>query len=68
MSHFVASNCKLDQNTIVNKVAWSYMDSIACLGTIAVDEKNRKIHRVQFMNSEVRLYLYMYQFGFVFPR
>ncbi len=53
MSHFVASNCKLDKDTIVHQVAWSYMDSIACLATTVVDEKNRKLNKVQFMNSEV---------------
>jgi len=53
MSHFVASNCKLDRDSIVKSVAWSYVDPIAALSTVVVDEKNRKSNRVQFMNSEV---------------
>lgn len=53
MSHFVASPCKLDNNTLVNKVAWSYMDPVAAMATVVVDQKNRKVHKVQFMNSEV---------------
>ena len=53
MSHFVASPCKIDGNSLVNKVAWSYVDPIAALATVVMDEKNRKVYKVQFMNSEV---------------
>jgi len=55
MSHFVASTCRMDDSCHVNKVAWSYQDPVAALTSIVIDQKNRKVHKVQFMNSEVSL-------------
>ena len=57
MSHFVASPCTIDGNSLVNKVAWSYVDPIAALATVVVDEKHRKVYKVQFMNSEVSFFV-----------
>jgi hypothetical protein len=53
MSHFVASTCRLSDSCHVDKVAWSFMDPVAALASIVIDQKNRKVHKVQFMNSEV---------------
>lgn len=59
MSYFVANNCKLDGDTIINLVSWSNVDPIAALSTVTTDEKERKIHKVQFMNNEVIINIFV---------
>ncbi len=53
MSHFVGAACKLPGDCVVSQLAWSYVDPIACLATTTIDEKNRRVYKVQFINSEV---------------
>ena len=54
MSHFVESVCKFDTECLVSQASWSHSDPVAALSTTTVDKAtNRKIYKMQFINSEV---------------
>ena len=54
MSHFVESVCKFDTDCLVSQASWSHTDPVAALSTTTVDKAtNRKINKMQFINSEV---------------
>ena len=58
-SSFIASPCRFDGDTIVSHAAWSNVDQIAALTANTVDENEREVHQVLFMNNEVRIILVM---------
>ena len=51
-SLFVQSPCRFDGDTIVSKVAWSEADGIAAMISSTIDENDRELHQVLFINSE----------------
>jgi hypothetical protein len=52
-SLFYANPCKLEGDTIVTQLAWSNVDPVAAVAVNTVDENDREIHQVIFINSEV---------------
>ena len=55
MAVFVDHPCKVDLDTIVDKVSWSQCDPIAALASSRLDEKDRENFQVLFVNNEVIL-------------
>lgn len=54
MAVFVDHPCKVDLDTIVDKVCWSTSDPIAALASSRLDDKDRENFQVLFVNNEVR--------------
>jgi len=52
MSLFVESICKFEGDTICYQLLWSKFNQIAALITNTVDENDREIFNVMFMNNE----------------
>lgn len=53
MAVFVDHPCKVDLDTIVDKVCWSSIDPIAALASSRLDDKDRENFQVLFVNNEV---------------
>ena len=51
-SVFVESLCKFSGDTVAYQLAWSHSDAIASLITNTVDERDKEIFAVMFMNNE----------------
>ena len=51
-SVFVESLCKFPGDTVAYQLAWSYSDAIAALITNTVDERDKEIFAIMFMNNE----------------
>jgi hypothetical protein len=59
-SMFQLSTCPFDTDTIVNTVAWSHGDNICAMATSTMNDDDRELHHIHFMNNEVNYYdLYM---------
>ena len=52
MSLFVETMCEIEGDTWCCQLAWSRSDPIAALITNTVDENDKEIHGVMFMNAE----------------
>ncbi len=51
-SHFVAASCKLEGDAFVSNLQWSKMDPIAAMAASTIDDSEREIHQVLFINNE----------------
>ena len=51
-SHFVAASCKLEGDAFVSNLYWSKVDPIAAMAVSTIDESEREIHQVLFINNE----------------
>ena len=49
---FVESLCSFDGNTVCYQLAWSRSDPVAALITNTVDEREKEIFSVMFINNE----------------
>ena len=51
-SHFVAASCKLEGDAFVSNLHWSKVDPIAAMAVSTIDDSEREIHQVLFINNE----------------
>ena len=51
-SHFVASTCRLQGDAFVSQLQWSKTEPIAAVAASTIDENDREIHQVLFVNNE----------------
>lgn len=55
MSIFVHSNCQVIGDTAVNHASWCNNHQILALSTYSIDDQDKEINRVLFVNNEVSL-------------
>ncbi len=53
MSLFVPSSCNLVGDTVVNSVSWCQNETIAAVVAYSIDDQDREINQVFFINIEV---------------
>lgn len=57
MSLFVAANCQVVADTAVNSVSWCRGDSLAALTAYTIDDQDREVNKVLFVNNEVEFFV-----------
>lgn len=58
MSLFVPSTCQVVADTAINSSAWCRGESIVALTAFTIDERDKEINKVIFVNGEVIFAIY----------